>query len=80
LTVSGCLLLSLGLEKMPRWAVRPVVFVGALSLEIYLIHSNFFIQWLRPLHLGYWPTVALTLLCSIPVAWILKKLRSLIKI
>jgi len=80
LTVSGSLLLSLGLEKMPHWAVRPIVFVGALSLEIYLIHSNFFIQWLRPLHLGYWPTVALTLVCSIPTAWILQRLRSLIKI
>lgn len=73
LTVSGSVLLSLLFEKMPQWAVRPLTFVGALSLEIYLLHSNFFLTWIRPLHLGYWPTVLSVLALTIPTAWVLQK-------
>lgn len=80
LTVSGCLVLAYCLEKMPRSAVRVLSFVGGISLEIYLVHSAFFLTWIRPWHLGYWLTVLMVLLMSIPTAWLLQKLRSLIKI
>lgn len=73
LTVAGCILLSLGFERLPQWAQRPFVFIGGISLEIYLLHSNFFLTWIRPLHLGYWGTSLVVLACTIPVAWILQK-------
>mgnify|MGYP000000541068 FL=1 len=50
--------------------------VGALSLECYLIHSNFVLVHLHPLHLGYWPTFLLTTAITLPAAWLLQRIAS----
>lgn len=78
MTVAGCTLLALLLDKSPRWMAATLAFVGGMSLEIYLIHSNFFLVWLRQLHLGYWGTALSTLALSLPAAWLLKRARAVL--
>lgn len=80
LTVSGCLLMATAMTKMPQRLLGLLSYVGGLSLEIYLIHSNFFLTLARPLRLGYWMTAIVVLACSIPTAWLLQRIRSMIKI
>ena len=48
-------------------------FVGAISLEIYLLHAQFVLIPLERLHLGYWPTFLLTFCISVPIAWVVGK-------
>lgn len=77
LTLSTVLLLSAALtfvEKTQQWLLRMLSFIGGISLEIYLIHAEFVLRYLQPLHLGYWPTFLLTLLCTLPLAWLLHSL------
>jgi peptidoglycan/LPS O-acetylase OafA/YrhL len=52
--------------------------VGGISLEIYLIHAQFVLKYITLHHLGYWPTFLLLLVISIPLAWLLSRLVSLI--
>ena len=43
--------------------------VGGISLEVYLLHVQFVLNPLQRMHLGYWPTFLLTLVISLPIAW-----------
>ena len=52
--------------------------VGGISLEVYLLHVQFVLNPLQRMHLGYWPTFLLTLVISLPIAWIISKICSLI--
>ena len=51
-------------------------FVGGISLEIYLLHTQFVLNRLTPLHLGYWLTFLFTFAISVPIAWIISKICS----
>ena len=46
-------------------------YLGTISLDLYLIHHHFVMVYIIPYHLGYWPTVLLTLLFAIPLSWLL---------
>ena len=61
-------------RSMPRWSRRTFVFLGGLSLEIYLVHDHFVMVYLIPYHLGYWPTMLLTTILTLPLAWALQQI------
>lgn len=71
LTVTLILLLNRVFRRLPQWANRSIAFFGAVSLEAYLIHDHFVMVYLAPHRLGYWPTALLTILITIPLAWLL---------
>ena len=73
LAVTTLLMCSRLLLHLPSIVTRVLSFVGGISLELYLIHLAFVLPWLRPMRLGYWPTVALLLAVSIPLSWLLSK-------
>ena len=73
LTVSLLLLLCDFFRIAPAWCSRTCMFLGGLSLEIYLIHNHFVMCYLTPYHLGYWPTELLTTLLTLPLAWLLSR-------
>jgi len=80
LTVSGVLLLNLLLRHTPAFLLRCFAFVGTVSLELYLIHIQFVLKYIRPYHLGFWLTSIIMIAVSLVLAWILHKaLQVLIK-
>ena len=78
LAVSGMFLMCWFFRHAPQWILRCFTFVGGISLEIYLIHAQFVLKYITPYHLGYWPTFLLLLVISIPLAWLLSRLVSLL--
>lgn len=74
LTVTLILLLGDLCRSLPQWSLRVLVFLGGLSLEIYLIHNHFVMQYLIPYHLSYWPTMLLTTILTLPLAWALQQI------
>ena len=52
--------------------------VGGFSLELYLVHVEFVMKPLERQHLGYWPTFFITLAISLPIAWLIHKLCTII--
>ncbi|MGN0282580.1 MAG: acyltransferase family protein [Prevotella sp.] len=73
-----CISLSLVVCRLfsvvPSIVCKAFSFVGTVSLEFYLIHVEFVLKHLKPLHLGYFPTALLTLAITLPLAWLLHKL------
>lgn len=75
-----CITISLMVARL--FSIAPTIirrlfsFVGTVSLEFYLIHVEFVLKHIKPLHLGYWPTALLTLVATLPLAWLLHKLLS----
>lgn len=59
-------------RRTPRWFNAIFAWVGALSLEGYLVHLNFVLWRVEALHLGYWPTFFVTVLITLPLAWLLQ--------
>jgi peptidoglycan/LPS O-acetylase OafA/YrhL len=78
LTVSGIMLLNRLFRRTPQAFNRFCRLVGALSLEAYLIHIHFVLHYIEPHHLGYWPTALLTIVITLPLAWLLNRLVGLI--
>ena len=78
LAVSAMFLMCKVFRYAPSWLLRAFTFIGGISLEIYLIHIQFVLVYVKPYHLGYWPTFLLMLAFSIPLAWLLSKLVSLL--
>ncbi|MGN1262408.1 MAG: acyltransferase family protein [Prevotella sp.] len=70
LTVSMLLLLCPLLDAMPQWLRGTFAFVGGISLEIYLVHYYFIYIYIRPLHLGFLLSAALTVGASLIAAWL----------
>lgn len=60
------------------WINKAFVFLGGISLEVYLIHVEYVLKPLQREHLGYWPTFLLTFIISIPAAWVVSKVCSYI--
>lgn len=73
-TVCSVLVMNRIFRRTPQWINRCFAFVGALSLEAYLIHIHFVLAHVQPLGLGYWPTFLATTAITLPVAWGLQKI------
>ena len=78
LTVTTVLLLNVVFRHTPQWFNRALSFVGAVSLEIYLIHSHFVLVHLERLGWSYWPKFFACLAITLPLAWLLNKVIGLI--
>lgn len=80
LTVTSVLLLNRVFRRTPGWFNSVMKWVGALSLEAYLIHAHFVLVYIEPYRLGYWLTFLLTVAITLPLSWLLfvvcKKLSS----
>ncbi len=74
LTVTAIILLSKLFAVVPKWANKCCCFIGALSLEIYLVHIHFVLYYIEKCHWGYWATFFVCLALSIPLAWVLGKI------
>lgn len=72
-TVCSVLVMNRIFRRTPRWVNRAFRFVGALSLEAYLIHIHFVLEYVQPYHLGYWATFLITTAITLPLAWLLQK-------
>lgn len=73
LTVTTILLLNRLFRRTPAWFNRCFAWVGGLSLEAYLIHIEFVLNPIEKYDLGYWPTFLLTVVITMPLAWITQK-------
>ena len=72
-TVCTVLVMNRIFRRTPQWVNRAFAFVGALSLEAYLIHIHFVLVYVQPYGLGYWKTFLVTVAITLPLAWILQK-------
>lgn len=73
LSISLSLLACRMFAYFPQLLLRSLAFIGTVSLEFYLIHVEFVMKQLKPFSLGYWLTALLTLLITLPLAWLLHK-------
>lgn len=74
LTVTTILLLNRVFRRTPKWVNKAFMFVGALSLECYLIHIHFVLDYIEKWHWTYWPTFLTCVAITLPAAWVLAKL------
>ena len=65
-------------SKAGTYVNKWFAWVGGISLEIYLVHVQFVLNPLQQYRLGYWPTFFATLAISLPVAWIISKVCSVV--
>ena len=72
-TVCTVLVMNGIFRRMPQWVNSAFRFVGALSLEAYLIHIHFVLVYVQPYHMGYWPTFLITVAITLPIAWLLQR-------
>ncbi len=79
LTITTVLLLNRILRRTPTWCNRMLAFVGGLSLEAYLIHSHFVLDYIEPLGWTYWPTFLTCVAITLPAAWLLSKLMEIVR-
>ena len=62
-----------------RFVNKAFAFVGGISLEIYLLHVEYVLRPLQKAYdLPYWPRFLAVLAISVPVAWIISKVCSII--
>lgn len=71
-TVTGVLLLNYVFSRLPQCVNRFLRLVGALSLEVYLLHVQFVLLHIEPYRLGYWLMFLLTVAITLPLAWLLQ--------
>jgi peptidoglycan/LPS O-acetylase OafA/YrhL len=72
ITVAGILLLGTVLRHTPERIKQALRFVGLISLEFYLVHVQFVLNYL-PRSWGYWLTFLVCFTATIPLAWLLNK-------
>lgn len=70
LTITTVLLLNRIFRRVPTWVNQSFRFVGALSLEAYLIHSHFVLDYLEPLRWTYWPTFFVCTIITLIASWL----------
>lgn len=78
LTVSALLTLAELFSRAPEWLNRGLRLVGLVSLEFYLVHVQFVMNFITPYKLGYWPTALLTFALGLTLAWLLYRLIKLV--
>ena len=74
LSITLMLLCCQMLRRLPRQVDMVFAFVGGVSLEIYLIHVNYILPLIKPLHWGFWGTSLSMIALSVPAAWLLHQL------
>lgn len=79
LTVTSVLVLNRVFRRLPQWCNNALGFVGALSLEAYLIHSHFVLAYLEPLGWTYWPTFLSCAVITLPAAWLLSTAMAFVR-
>ena len=72
LTITTILLLNRIFRRTPKWFNNAFKFVGALSLECYLIHIHFVLNYI-PKEWTYWATFIMCTAITLPTAWCLSK-------
>ena len=72
-TVCTVLVMNRIFRRTPQWVNSAFRFVGALSLEAYLIHIHFVLVYVQPYHLGYWSTFLITVAITLPITWVLQR-------
>ena len=72
LTITTILLLNRIFRRTPKWFNNAFKFVGALSLECYLIHIHFVLNYI-PKEWTYWATFVMCTAITLPTAWCLSK-------
>ena len=72
-TICTVLVLNRIFRRTPQWVNSAFRFVGALSLEAYLIHLHFVLVYVQPCGLGYWATFLVTVVVTLPLACMLQK-------
>ena len=72
-TVCTVLVMNRIFRRTPQWVNSAFRFVGAMSLEAYLIHIHFVLVYVQPYHMGYWPTFLITVAITLPIAWLLQR-------
>lgn len=72
LTITTILLLNRIFRRTPKWFNNAFKFVGALSLECYLIHIHFVLNYI-PREWTYWATFLMCTAITLPTAWCLSK-------
>ncbi len=73
LTITAIMLLNRMWRRTPAWFNRAFRLIGALSLECYLIHIHFVLDYL-PHSWSYWPTFLACTAITLPLAWLFSKL------
>ena len=73
LTITFILICNRVLRRTPKWVNEALAFVGSLSLECYLIHLHFVLDYL-PKAWSYWPTFLACVVATLPLAWVLSKI------
>ena len=73
LTITFILICNRVLRRTPKWVNGALAFVGSLSLECYLIHLHFVLDYL-PKAWSYWPTFLACVVATLPLAWVLSKI------
>lgn len=73
LTITTILLLNRVLRMTSKKVKTLFKFVGALSLECYLIHIHFVLDYI-PGSFGYWASFFICLFVTLPIAWLLSKI------
>lgn len=71
LTVTTILLLNRIFRRTPRIINSTFRLVGAMSLEAYLIHEHFVLDYIELNNWTYWPTFLVTASISLLLAWLL---------
>jgi peptidoglycan/LPS O-acetylase OafA/YrhL len=77
LTITSILIFNRILRRMPSWFNSALAWVGSLSLECYLVHLHFVLDYL-PKDWTYWPTFLACTIITLPLAWILMKIVTFI--
>ena len=75
-SITAMILLCRAYHYAPRWLLTFLSFIGGISLELYLIHVQFVLRYVKEYHLGYCLTALLMIVISIPLAWVLSKIVS----
>lgn len=73
LTITFILICNRVLRRTPKGVNGALAFVGSLSLECYLIHLHFVLDYL-PKAWSYWPTFLACVVATLPLAWVLSKI------
>ena len=71
MTLSGLMLLAQWIERWPQRLRSAIAWVGAISLETYLIHCQFVLLPISKYGWGYWPTALACIAITLPIAWVL---------
>ena len=74
LTVSGIMLLCIVLSHTPATVNKALAFVGSVSLELYLIHIQFVLKYIKPYNWGYCLTALAMIAVSLVLAWLLHRM------